>query len=74
MSAKLPASIGTYRIIKREELTVEQLAVLRAASREHVHARLCELVAQGRVAVSQVTRAYQPLMDEAGTDGKAQGS
>lgn len=70
MTTKLPANIGAYRLIKQEEFTVEQLAVLRAASRKHVHARLCELVAQGKVTASQVARAYKPLMDEAGAEEK----
>ena len=65
----LLASIGTYRIIKREELTVEQLAVLRGAKREHVHARFCALVAEGRIAISQAVKAYRPLMEEAEKGG-----
>jgi hypothetical protein len=60
----LPASTGQYRIIKKEELTIEQLAVLRAASREHVEARLRVLVGEGRVMVSQVVLRYRDLMNE----------
>ena len=60
----LPASIGRYRIVKKEELTVEQLAVLRAASREHVEARLRALVGEGKVSVSRVVLRYHDLMGE----------
>ena len=64
----LPASIGTYRIVRTQELTPEQLAVLRAASREHVEARLKELVGKGQVAVSRVVARYHDLMSEVERD------
>jgi len=60
----LPASIGKYRIIKQEELTVEQLATLRAVGRERVEARLRALVGEGRVAASRVVARYGDLMNE----------
>ena len=63
-SVKLPATIGVYRIVRREELTVEQLAVLRAARREHVHDRLCALVAGGKILASQAVKGYRAIMDE----------
>ena len=69
MSKLLPASTGVYRIIKSDELTVEQLAVLRAAKREHVHARLCALVVQGRIAIEQALDVYEQLADRAKGEG-----
>ena len=60
----LPASVGTYRIVRKEELTVEQLATLRSVRKERVEARLRELVGSGRVAVSQVAGRYHALMAE----------
>jgi hypothetical protein len=62
----LPASIGTYRIIQRKELTPEQLATLRAASAERVRERLCALIGDGRASASQVQAKYGALLGECG--------
>jgi chorismate mutase len=61
----LPPSIGVYRIVKDKEFTVEQLAILRAARREHVHERLVALVGEGKILASQAVQMYKRLMDEA---------
>jgi hypothetical protein len=67
MSRKLlPATIGVYRIILPKELTPEQLAVLRAASAQRIRERLCVLIGDGRVSVSQVQASYGALMAEVG--------
>ena len=63
---QLPASIGSYRIIKRGELTDAQRAILRVAGRERVVARICALIGDGRLAVSQVQAQYGALMAEVG--------
>jgi len=62
----LPAAIGTYRIIKGSELTDAQRAILRVAGRERVVARICALIGDGKVAVSQVQARYGALMSEVG--------
>lgn len=62
----LPAHIGTYRIIKRSELTPYQLATLRAAGAERVRDRICVLIGDGKVAVSEVQACYAALMREVG--------
>lgn len=64
----LPSSVGTYRIVKKDELTVEQLATLRAVRRDRVEERIRELVGSGKVAVSQVAARYHALMDEVERD------
>lgn len=63
---QMPASIGSYRIIKRSELTPEQLAVLRAASAQRIRERLAVLIGDGKVSVSQVQARYRDLISEVG--------
>jgi hypothetical protein len=62
----LPTDLGTYRIIRRAELTDDQLAVLRSTSRARVHERLLAMVGDGRLALSQVHAGYGALMAEVG--------
>ena len=59
---KLPASLGTYRVIRQSELTPEQQDVLRKASTKHVLERLCALIGEGQVSVSQAQAKYGALM------------
>jgi len=69
MSTKLlPTHIGVYRIVKTEELTVEQLATLRSVSRERIRERLEALAGSGTVSFSLVLRRYHELMEEADKD------
>jgi hypothetical protein len=63
---QLPASIGVYRIIAQKEFTPEQLAVLRSASAQRVRERLCVLIGDGKVTVSQVQARYGALIGECG--------
>jgi hypothetical protein len=62
----LPVSIGTYRIINKAELTPEQRNMLRAAGGRHIMERLCALIGDGKVSVSQVQERYGALMREVG--------
>lgn len=57
-------SLGEYRIIRPAELTDEQRAVLRLAGRERVQERLCALIGEGKLSVSQVQAKYGALMGE----------
>lgn len=66
----LPASIGTYRIIRPEELTPEKLAVLRSVKKERIEERLRVLVGGGKVAVSRVAARYHDLMGEVEGNGE----
>ena len=59
-------SMGTYRIINRDELTEEQMFVLRAAGRERVVERLCSLLGDGKLSFSQVQAKYGKLMNRVG--------
>ena len=63
----LPAAIGTYRIIKKSELTPEQQSALAAVSKQRVLERLCALIGDGKVSVSQVQQKYGALMREVGS-------
>lgn len=63
---KLPASIGTYRIIHKSELTPEQRNMLKAAGSQHILERLCALIGDGKVSVAQVQAKYGALMREVG--------
>jgi len=63
---KLPASLGTYRIIRKSELTPEQRNMLKAAGSQHIMERLCALIGDGKVSVSQVQERYGALMREVG--------
>lgn len=62
----LPSSIGSYRIIRSSELSPEQLNVLRRVSRERVTERLCKLIGDGRLSVSQIQAKYPTLMSLVG--------
>lgn len=62
----LPRDIGTYRVIRPGELTDEQRAILRLAGRERIQERLCVLIGNGRLRVSQVQEKYGALMSETG--------
>ena len=64
----LPASIGTYRIIKTKELTPEDLAILHTVKRCRVRERIEVLLGQGRVAASTVVSRYHDLMEEVERD------
>lgn len=67
MRAKhLPPDLGTYRIIKPHELTEEERSILRRAGRSRVQARVCELIAAGKLSASQVQARYGALMSEIG--------
>jgi hypothetical protein len=57
---------GTYRIINRSELTEEQFAVLRRVSRERVVERVCVLLGEGKIALSQVQARYGKIMGQVG--------
>jgi hypothetical protein len=62
----LPASTGTYRIINKVELSEEQRNVLKVAGSQHVLERLCALIGDGKVSVTQVQARYGALMREVG--------
>lgn len=68
MSSKksLPPSIGSYRVIRMSELTDEQRNMLKAAGSKHVLERLCALIGDGKVSVTQVQARYGALMREVG--------
>jgi len=68
----LPASIGTYRLVRRDELTTEQVRVLRAVGRERVQERLLLLLTQGKVPAAKVAKHYRQLMAEIGEDNRTE--
>ena len=60
-----PAAIlGTYRDVRA--YTDDDRTTLLLAGQERVHDRLCELLASGTIAASQVQRQYGALMAEIG--------
>lgn len=61
-SPSFPIAVGQYRVVKHENLSAEQVAVLRGASRAEVDSRLAELIAAGKVAVSTVVEKYHDLL------------
>lgn len=62
----MSASTGRYHVTRTTTVPPEHRAVLARTTREHLHERLAELVAQGRVAVSVVAEQYHELMSQAG--------
>jgi hypothetical protein len=58
--------VGTYRIVSPKEFTPEQLEVLKRVSRERVTERVCALIGQGKLSVSQVQAKYGKIMNLVG--------
>jgi hypothetical protein len=61
----LDSSAGTYKIIRRNNLTIEDVAKLRSVGRQQILDRLAALIGEGKVSVSQVQEQYASLMAEA---------
>ena len=67
MRYKAVKSLSDMQIIELRDLTEEQRAVLRVAGRERVVDRLCAMLGDGRVSLSQVQDQYGALMAEVGS-------
>jgi hypothetical protein len=55
-----------YRQIHQSELTSEQLRILRNVSRERITERVCVLLGEGKLALSQVQAKYGKIMNIVG--------
>lgn len=67
MRYKAVKSLSDMQIVELRDLTEEQRAVLRVAGRERVVDRLCAMLGDGRVSLSQVQDQYGALMAEVGS-------
>lgn len=60
------SDVGTYRIVNTSEFTPEQHEILKRVSRERVTERVCALLGQGKLSVSQVQAKYGKIMNLVG--------
>lgn len=58
--------VAIYRQIHQSELTSEQLRILRNVSRERITERVCVLLGEGKLALSQVQAKYGKIMNIVG--------
>ena len=58
--------VSIYRQIHQSELTSEQLRILRNVSRERITERVCVLLGEGKLALSQVQAKYGKIMNIVG--------